>query len=58
MQYSLAYGGNTIYIQGAFRWRHTCIDDLLCLALVNKSNIQLFGPDMCVFLNQEYDFVY
>jgi len=32
IQYSLAYGGNTIYIQGAFCWRHACIDGLLCLA--------------------------
>ena len=32
MQYSPAYGGNTIYIQGTFCWRHACIDGPLCLA--------------------------
>jgi hypothetical protein len=49
MQYSPAYGGNTNYIQGTFCWRHACIDCLLCLACLNKSNIQFFGPDRCVF---------
>lgn len=31
MQYSLAYGGNTIYIQGTICCRHAYIDGLLCL---------------------------